>query len=135
MKFVPEHKHLIVKAKVKTPPRTDAAVKHFLSEAVDKVGMTVINGPHASYVSEPGNEGATGVAILAESHTAMHVWDAVVPAEIQFDLYSCKTFDPQVIIQMFARYNPLEIHFKFLDREFDFIELDSGTEVYGDTAT
>ena len=125
MKFVPEHKHLIVTAKVNVPPRSTQAVKDFLIKAADTVGMTIINGPHASYVDEPGNEGATGVAILAESHTAMHVWDEVVPAEIQFDLYSCKDFDPQAVIQLLGIYDPVEVNFKFLDREMGIKEISS----------
>ena len=115
--FVPAHRHLIVRALVDKPPLTKLGVSIFLIDVVDKVGMTVINGPHVSYVTDKGNEGATGVVILAESHCAMHVWDRAEPAEIQFDLYSCKEFDPQDVFDLLDRFGVIQLEHKFLNRD------------------
>ena len=96
--FVPNHLHLLVKGYVKNPPKTAETLNVWLSELVSKVDMKVVAGPTSVYVDEPGNEGVTGTITLATSHAAIHIWDAEEPAMFQFDIYSCKDYDPNVVL-------------------------------------
>ena len=112
-KFVPVHHHLIVSAEVNEPPRTPEAAMRFLSDVIEVAGMTVLSGPYAEYVDAPGNEGVTAVAILAESHTAIHVWDGVSPARVEFDLYSCKEYEIDAIMDLLNRFDPVDKKWKF----------------------
>ena len=118
-KFIPVHHHLMVSADVNCPPRSPDRIKKFLREVVNKAGMTIISGPHAEHVAEPGNEGSTGVCILAESHCAIHVWDAEIPARIEFDLYSCAKYDVDSILYLLNQFDPVSMKWKFLDRDVD----------------
>ena len=117
--FVPVHHHLIVSAEVNDPPKTPEDAQNFLSDVVEAAGMTVISGPYAELVEEPGNEGVTAVTILAESHTAIHVWDSISPARVEFDLYSCKEYDVELILNLLNRFEPVDKKWKFLNRDID----------------
>jgi S-adenosylmethionine/arginine decarboxylase-like enzyme len=99
-----------------------------LSELVDTVGMKVVAGPTSVYVDEPGNEGVTGTITLATSHAAIHVWDAEEPAMFQFDIYSCKDYDPNIVLNHIDKHFDLkEAYWSFIDRNEDtFFELKNG---------
>ena len=60
---------------------------------IDFIGMTLLDGPHIVDVTQfPGpGSGVTGLAVLAESHIAVHTWPEL--AEVQMDIYSCKEYD------------------------------------------
>ena len=48
----------------------------------------------------------------------MHVWDECVPALMQFDVYSCGEFDPEVICKKITKdFDVAKIEYKFLNRE------------------
>ena len=114
--FVPFHQHLLVKCWVKNPPRTETAVNEWLINLVDTVGMKVVAGPTSVYVSEPGNEGVTGTITLATSHASIHIWDAVEPALIQFDIYSCKCFELEQVMGCFDAWQPIKYDWMMIDR-------------------
>ena len=78
--------------------------------------MKIIKGPYASYVSKEGNRGITGVVMIETSHAAIHVWDEVNPALVQFDVYSCADFLIQDVLFQFKEMNPSKIEWKFMDR-------------------
>ncbi len=98
MAFVPDHQHLLIKGHILNPPKIENELNNWLSQLVEKVGMVVVAGPTSVYVDEPGNEGITGTVTLATSHAAIHVWDAKTPSMFQFDIYSCKEFETEVVL-------------------------------------
>ena len=126
--FVPNHLHLLVKGYVKNPPKTAETLNVWLSELVSKVDMKVVAGPTSVYVDEPGNEGVTGTITLATSHAAIHVWDVEEPAMFQFDIYSCKDYDPNVVLNHIDNnFDLTEAYWSFIDRNKDeFFELKNG---------
>jgi S-adenosylmethionine/arginine decarboxylase-like enzyme len=126
--FVPNHLHLLVKGYVKNPPKTAELLNVWLSELVSKVDMKVVAGPTSVYVDELGNEGVTGTITLATSHAAIHVWDAEEPAMFQFDIYSCKDYDPNVVLNHIdSNFDLAEAYWSFIDRNKDeFFELRNG---------
>jgi S-adenosylmethionine/arginine decarboxylase-like enzyme len=126
--FVPNHLHLLVKGYVKNPPKTAETLNVWLSELVSKVDMKVVAGPTSVYVDEPGNEGVTGTITLATSHAAIHVWDAEEPAMFQFDIYSCKDYDPNVVLNHIDNnFDLAEAYWSFIDRnKNEFFELKNG---------
>jgi S-adenosylmethionine/arginine decarboxylase-like enzyme len=75
-------------------------------------------GPYVKYCEMKGNRGITAVAIIETSHIAMHIWDEVSPALMQFDVYSCGDLNVEDICRKIE--NDFEIRkmeFKFLNRE------------------
>ena len=126
--FIPNHLHLLVKGYIANPPKTDKILNVWLTQLVNEVDMKVVAGPTSVYVSEPGNEGVTGTITLATSHAAIHVWDAETPAMFQFDIYSCKDYDPNVVLNHIDEWFDLkEVYWSFIDRNKDeFFELKSG---------
>ena len=126
--FVPNHLHLLVKGYVDNPPKTAETLNVWLSELVSKVDMKVVAGPTSVYVDEPGNEGVTGTITLATSHAAIHVWDAEEPAMFQFDIYSCKDYDPNVVLNHIDNnFDLKEAYWSFIDRnKNEFFELKNG---------
>ena len=118
------HKHLIIRAEVKTPPKDPAWVKNWMASLVEKIGMKVLSGPHAEYVDVVGNEGVTGVVIIETSHIAMHVWDALDPPLLQLDVYTCGPFDPTIIFDELKQFDLIKLEHKYLDREHGLVEID-----------
>lgn len=96
MTFAPIHKHILIKAHILNPFKTQKQAKRFLKDLVALIGMTPVTNPAATYVAEEGNKGFTGSINLATSHIAFHIWDET--GLLMTDVYSCKDFDPIVII-------------------------------------
>lgn len=111
------HKHLIVRAEVAHPPIAPGFVEEWLQELVDRIGMKVLGGPYANYVSVPGNRGVTGVVIIETSHIALHVWDEEEPGLLQLDVYTCGAFDPDIVFDHIEEFEPVKVEYKYLDRE------------------
>lgn len=119
-KFIPNHQHIVIKAYVKNPIKSEESLNKFLSELVNKVGMNVILGPFSMYVNDLGNEGITGAVILATSHASIHIWDAEEPYLVQMDLYSCKEFKHSDVISHIHDYMNIEsVEFMVIDRNKD----------------
>ena len=118
-----EHKHLIIRAEVNNPPTDEAWLHNWLSQLVEKIGMKVCRGPITAYVDMPGNEGLTGVVVIETSHIAIHVWDAVDPALVQLDVYTCSTLDKDIIFAELEQWDPVKVEYKYLDREFGLKEV------------
>ena len=113
---MPQHKHLIIRAEVKRPPKTEKEIKQWLRKIVKKIDMNIIKGPYASYVSKEGNRGVTGVVMIETSHIAIHVWDEMSPALVQCDVYSCAEFSSNEVLIEFATMEPTKIEHMLLDR-------------------
>lgn len=93
------HQHLLVKAFVKTPPRSESQMVDWLRDTVEAIGMKIVFGPYAKYVDAVGNKGVTGAVVIETSHLACHVWDEPSPAMLQLDIYSCAAFEEKTIIE------------------------------------
>jgi len=98
-------------------------VEEWLEELVSRIGMKVLSGPHAEYVTVPGNRGVTGVVIIETSHIAMHVWDETEPSLMQLDVYTCGPFDPNIVFDALAEFEPVKLEYKYLDREHGLTEV------------
>lgn len=119
------HKHLILDALVKNPPKDEVEIKKFLAQIIVDINMVVADltpkqdrlskflskipflkvlaaqpNPIAWYCDDPTNRGLTAGGILTTSHIMLHVWDDQDPAPFHFDLYSCSDFDPKEIVKL-----------------------------------
>lgn len=119
--FVPYHQHLLVKATINKTTKKTEEINEWFRQLVKKVGMVVVAGPTSVYIDELGNEGLTGTVTLATSHASIHIWDAADPMCFQFDIYSCKCYDIQIVID--------HLHEAFDMIDFEFIEIDRNEEM------
>ena len=112
------HKHLIVRAEAIKPPKDEDQLKEWMKEFVDSINMKIFMGPYVKYCNMEGNRGITAVAIIETSHIAMHIWDEVSPALMQFDVYSCGELNVENIRNKIKQDFDIEkIEYKFLNRE------------------
>jgi len=112
------HKHLIVRAESIKPPKDEEQLEEWMIEFVESINMKIFMGPYVKYCNMEGNRGITAVAIIETSHIAMHIWDEVSPALMQFDVYSCGEFDVEDICNKIKKDFDIEkIEYKFLNRE------------------
>ena len=74
-------------------------LKDWFEEFIRSINMKLFMGPYVKYCKMPGNRGITAVAIIETSHIAMHIWDEVSPALMQFDVYSCSELDVKDICE------------------------------------
>ena len=112
------HKHLIIRAEVNNPPKDVDYLTQWLKDFITFIDMKIMLGPYVAYCDKPGNRGITGIAVIETSHIAVHVWDEIVPALVQFDVYSCAEFDPYKIAEKIKDDWSVErIDYKFLNRE------------------
>lgn len=119
-----EHKHLIVRAELKNPPKSTTDINTWMSELVDTIGMKILMGPYSVYSDMVGNRGLTAVTIIETSHIALHVWDEVDPALMQLDLYTCSALDIEDVFEAIAQWEPSRIEYNFIDREKSLMLID-----------
>ena len=126
--ITPVHKHFILRAEVKDPPRqTDQLlIKNWVLRMIKDIGMQVMAGPEVRYVTKEGNEGLTAVAIIETSHIALHIWDRQAPPLLQLDVYTCGPFKPGIVLKYIQEFHPTKIQWKYLDRETDLQTVDIG---------
>lgn len=118
------HKHLIIRAEADNPPVDENYLKSWLNNFIMDINMKVFMGPYVKYCNMPGNRGITAVAIIETSHIAMHIWDEVTPALMQFDVYSCGEFDPEKICKKIQDdFKTSKIEYKYLNRETGLVDL------------
>ena len=121
-----EHKHLIIRAELKNPPKCAEAIQDWMKLLVDKIGMKILMGPYAVYSDMVGNQGLTAVTIIETSHIAMHVWDEVDPALMQLDVYTCSALNVDDVFLALSDFMPVNVEFKYIDREHDLTLLNKG---------
>lgn len=119
MSKILEHKHLIVRAKVKAPPKDVKYIKNWMKTLIDHIGMKVLMGPYAVYSDMIGNQGLTAVTIIETSHIALHVWDEEDPGLLQLDVYTCSTLNVKDVLDMLEDFEPVEVDYYFIDREVE----------------
>jgi len=123
-----EHKHILINARVNNSLGSTEDAVFFLKDLVEKVGMKILMGPHATYVDTPGNKGVTAIVGIETSHIAFHVWDEESPARLQFDLYTCGSLDKDVVIEAVKkRFELVSADYRIFDREHGFLLLEEGT--------
>ena len=123
-----EHKHILINARVNNSLGSTEDAVSFLKDLVERVGMKILMGPHATYVDTPGNKGVTAIVGIETSHIAFHVWDEEVPARLQFDLYTCGSLDKDVVIEAVKeRFELVSADYRIYDREHGFLLLEEGT--------
>lgn len=114
-----KHEHVIIRAEVSNPPTNAEETKRWVTELVPKINMKLMGEPQAYYSDMVGNKGATCAAVIETSHIVMHVWDENTPSLIQLDVYSCKELNIDTVLKHLKQFNPVKLHYKFLDREND----------------
>jgi S-adenosylmethionine/arginine decarboxylase-like enzyme len=101
---------------IRKPLTTEKEIKDWLSRLVHAVGMEVWWGPVSKNCTDPGNEGPSGIVLLKTSHASIHFWTKKEVPYCQMDLYSCKRFDPKVVLKLLAELDPIEIRHKMIYR-------------------
>ena len=114
--FVPYHQHLLMKVWLTNPPNKVSVLNEWFIQLVHKVKMEVVGGPTSVYVDYPGNEGLTGTVTLATSHASIHIWDHQEPAMAQFDIYSCKCFKLEDVLEHFEPWGLVKAEWVMIDR-------------------
>ena len=112
-----EHKHVIVRAYVNNPPINASALSEWCTDVIGSVGMKCIGGPLVVHSDMEGNAGYTTVAILDFSHLAIHSWDEISPALIEFDLFSCKNFDIETVLTKLNEFDIVSYSTLIVDRD------------------
>jgi len=119
-----EHKHLLVRAEVDNcPMKNDLGyVLTWMNGLISKINMKLMHGPNISYIDQVGNRGITCMALIETSHIVLHIWDEAKPGLFQLDVYSCKSFDLNIVIESLRKsFSVRKIQYKFLDRKSDLL--------------
>ena len=119
-----EHKHLLVRAEVDNcPMKNDLGyVLTWMNDLISKINMKLMHGPNISYIDQVGNRGITCMALIETSHIVLHIWDEAKPGLFQLDVYSCKSFDLNIVIESLRKsFSVRKIQYKFLDRKSDLL--------------
>lgn len=111
------HRHMIGTAYLSNPPKTSEAGEKWLTELVALVGMNVLIPAKAVYCDARGNEGVTGIVCLETSHASFHSWSELKQPFMSFDLYSCKEFDPNIVINHLRQFGLLDVDWKLIERD------------------
>lgn len=84
-------------------------IREFLGTLVHKLGMRALAPPVVHDVEiditklgkQPFEDegGVTGVVVLSTSHCAIHTWPARPTPVFVLDVFSCRDFDPGVVIE------------------------------------
>ncbi len=123
MGTVLEHKHLIVRAELNSPPQCTTAIEVWMRKLVEAIDMKILMGPYSVYSDMVGNRGLTAVTIIETSHIALHVWDECEPSLAQLDVYTCSKLDIQEVLKAIQLWNPNKVEYKFIDREHELCTL------------
>lgn len=114
-----DHKHLVVTAAIKKPPTTVDELNAWLYKVVEAADMKVFMEPKSSRCDTVGNVGVTGVVGLETSHASIHVWESAPVPFLKFDVYSCKRFDPDTILECMKEFDPYFFRVMLIDRNDD----------------
>jgi S-adenosylmethionine/arginine decarboxylase-like enzyme len=131
--IVPKHKHIIVRAEVEKPITNTTEIRVWVTDLVEKLGMQLAivdqgYNPVVAYIDDKGNRGLTAVAVIKTSHIACHIWDELIPALVQLDVYTCSTLEKETVLEHLEVMKPLKVDYKVFDREY---KLDEKVEEEG----
>lgn len=111
------HYHMILRLKVKNPIKGVDECNEMIRDLIQAIDMKIVSGPHTVYINSPGNRGLSSVTIIETSHIGVHIWDEQDPALIQFDVFSCKEFTKDQILEFLKnKFEITDLEFVFLDR-------------------
>lgn len=127
-----EHKHLIVRAEVRNPPKDTKKMEAWMSNMVSAIGMQELAAPRAIYSDMVGNRGLTCDVILNTSNAVIHTWDEVDPGLFMLDVYTCGALDPNVIFGLLEEFKPTKIEYMYIDREHGLKVLETGNKLKGE---
>ena len=127
-----EHKHLIVRAEVRNPPKDTTKMEKWMSNMVSAIGMQELAAPRAIYSDMIGNRGLTCDVILNTSNAVIHTWDEVDPGLFMLDVYTCGALDPNVIFDLLEEFEPVKIEYMYIDREHGLKVLETGNKMKGE---
>jgi group I intron endonuclease len=111
-----EHKHLIIRASVEYPTNNIEFFSSWMRGLVEKIDMKILMGPFTVYSDMIGNRGITSVVIIETSHISAHVWDETDPGIIELDVFSCKNFEVDDVVQHLKVFGLRALNFTFIDR-------------------
>ena len=113
------HDHLLVRAEVDRPPMKQDRDKlqKQMKDLIEAIDMNILSGPHTEWSNVEGNEGYSSVAIIDTSSITFHSWTNGI---IQLDVYSCKSFPIQKILDWLGQFGIQKIDYKFIDRDKGF---------------
>jgi len=118
-----QHKHLLVRAEVNSPPQQDFDLKSELESLVRHIDMKILAGPMTAWCPVEGNTGWSGTVIIETSSITFHSWTESHYPVIQLDVYSCKDFEIKTIMLWLSQFDPERVDYKFIDREHNFIDI------------
>lgn len=101
-------------------PWSAEALNEWLVRLVEAINMKVCIEPRSVYVDKVGNEGLTGQIGLETSHASIHIWDAQVPALVQMDVYSCRCFNNEMVLELLREFDLIEAELMSIDRASGF---------------
>lgn len=129
----PQHNHLLINAKTPWPIRNKRQMKKWLKGLVEEIGMYRIAGPFVHYVNKPGNRGLTAVVMIETSHIALHIWDELQPAHVQFDIYTCAGLDEEkTLLKIVNDLKITDVEWVYFDRQVGFKKVSEGSSIdYG----
>lgn len=81
---------------------TSKQIENWLTRLVHTVDMHELKPAEAISCQDLGNEGISGIVMLKESHSSIHIWDRVAQPYAKMVLYSCKSFTAGPILDLFA---------------------------------
>lgn len=122
----PYHKQVLIRAYVNNAPETnEETLNRWLTELVHAIDMKIVIPARSTYVSAPGNAGLTGCINIETSHIAIHIWCEEKPNRIEMDVYSCKDFKVETVIEKLCEWDLVKLHYWLIDRngnEFELVE-------------
>ncbi len=119
-----KHKHLLINAQVMQPIAEAEPLEEWLTKLVEVIDMVIAIPAKAVMVGDIGNAGPTGLVGLKTSHASIHVWTPETPEQVgkpclcQIDVYSCKDFNPQDVLNYIDE--TMELYYcdyQFIDRD------------------
>lgn len=112
-----DHKHLLVNCTFKeTPFKDEVFTESWLEEIVDKIDMEILYPAKAVKCYDEGNEGITAFCMITTSHLCLHSWETTDPNLVQFDVYSCKDFSQEIILDAIREFRPIRLGCRFINR-------------------
>ncbi|MBM2831373.1 MAG: adenosylmethionine decarboxylase proenzyme [Dehalococcoidia bacterium] len=118
--------HLIIDGNGSDPSilKDEKFIRNLLDTYPGKIGMTKISPPYITHYMQgkPDDWGVSGFVFIAESHISIHTFE--VQGTVNIDIFSCKDFDAQRVIEDLRQTLHLT-HFRtqLLDRDLKPIKL------------
>jgi S-adenosylmethionine/arginine decarboxylase-like enzyme len=110
--------HLIINAgNCNREAVTDAGlIAEFARDLVKKIDMVAYGEPQVVHFGDGNKAGYTLIQLIETSNICAHLCDE--SGDIYLDVFSCKTFDQQVVLQLVDDYFlPTRVNHHFLERQ------------------